>query len=137
MLRRIAGLIEKHAEHLARIEVCDNGKLISEMLAQTKYLPEWFYYYGGLADKIQGAVVPSDRADHFTYILREPVDVCAFITPWNLPLMLTGWKLAPAAPPAYPSPRLRALARLRRRQVHAALSTMPASEKAAQMLTYG
>lgn len=96
VLRRIAGLIERHAEHLAQIEVRDNGKLISEMLAQTKYLPEWFYYYGGLADKIQGAVVPVDRPDHFNYILREPIGVCAFITPWNSPLMLTGWKLAPA-----------------------------------------
>ena len=95
-LRRIAGLIEKHADYLARIEVRDNGKLISEMAAQTKYLPEWFYYYGGLADKIQGAVVPVDRPDHFNYILREPVGVCGFITPWNSPLMLTGWKLAPA-----------------------------------------
>ena len=74
----------------------DNGKLISEMAAQTKYMPEWFYYYGGLADKIQGAVVPVDRPDHFTYILREPVGVCAFITPWNSPLMLAAWKLAPA-----------------------------------------
>jgi acyl-CoA reductase-like NAD-dependent aldehyde dehydrogenase len=96
VLRRIAGLIEKHAEHLAQIEVRDNGKLISEMAAQTKYLPEWFYYYGGLADKIEGRVVPSDRPDHFTYILKEPVGVCAFITPWNSPLMLVGWKLAPA-----------------------------------------
>jgi aldehyde dehydrogenase (NAD+) len=96
VLRRIAGLIERQAEHLAQIEVRDNGKLISEMAAQLKYLPEWFYYYGGLADKIQGAVVPSDRPDHFTYILKEPVGVCAFITPWNSPLMLVGWKLAPA-----------------------------------------
>jgi (Z)-2-((N-methylformamido)methylene)-5-hydroxybutyrolactone dehydrogenase len=95
-LRRIAALIEKHAEHLAQIEVRDNGKLISEMAAQTKYLPEWFYYYGGLADKIQGAVVPSDRPEHFNYILREPVGVCAFVTPWNSPLMLAGWKMAPA-----------------------------------------
>jgi (Z)-2-((N-methylformamido)methylene)-5-hydroxybutyrolactone dehydrogenase len=96
LLRKIAGLIEQHAEHLAQIEVRDNGKLISEMAAQTKYLPEWFYYYAGLADKIHGAVVPSDRAEHFTYTLKEPVGVCAFIVPWNSPLMLVGWKLAPA-----------------------------------------
>ncbi len=96
MLRKIAGLIEKHAEHLARIEVRDNGKLISEMAAQLKYLPEWFYYYGGLADKIHGSVIPSDRPEHFTYTLKEPVGVCVFITPWNSPLMLVGWKLAPA-----------------------------------------
>ena len=80
IMRKIAGLIETHGEHLARIEVRDNGKLISEMAAQLKYLPEWFYYYGGLADKIQGAVVPVDRPDHFNYILKEPVGVCAFIT---------------------------------------------------------
>src|SRR4029078_7358494 len=96
MLRRVGALIEQHAEHLAQIEVRDNGKLMSEMHAQTKYLPEWFYYYAALADKTQGAVVPAARPDHFTYILKEPVGVCAFITPWNSPLMLVGWKLAPA-----------------------------------------
>src|SRR5262249_1669947 len=96
MLRRIGNLIEQHAEHLAPIEARGNGNLMSEMQAQTKYLPEWFYYYGGLADKICGSVVPSDRPDHFTYTLKEPVGVCAFITPWNSPLMLVGWKLAPA-----------------------------------------
>jgi len=95
-MRRIASLIEKHADYLAGIEVRDNGKLISEMAAQTRYMPEWFYYYGGLADKIQGAVVPVDRPDHFNYILKEPVGVCAFIIPWNSPLMLATWKLAPA-----------------------------------------
>jgi acyl-CoA reductase-like NAD-dependent aldehyde dehydrogenase len=88
IMRRIASLIEKHADYLATVEVRDNGKLISEMAAQTRYMPEWFYYYGGLADKIQGAVVPVDRPDHFNYILREPVGVCAFITPWNSPLCL-------------------------------------------------
>lgn len=96
VLRRIAGLIEKHGEHLAQVEVRDNGKLISEMAAQLKYMPEWFYYYGGLADKIQGAVVPIDRPEHFTYILKEPVGVCGFILPWNSPLMLAAWKMAPA-----------------------------------------
>ena len=96
LLRKIAGLIEKHADHLARIEVKDNGKLISEMSAQLKYLPEWYYYYGGLADKIHGQVVPVDKPDHFAYTLREPVGVCGMIIPWNSPLLLVGWKLAPA-----------------------------------------
>lgn len=96
LLRRIGQLVEQHAEHLARIEVRDNGKLISEMLAQLKYIPEWYYYYAGMADKITGAVVPVDKPDHFTYTLREPLGVCAFITPWNSPLMLVSWKLAPA-----------------------------------------
>ncbi len=75
VLRKIADLVEKHADHLAEIEVRDNGKLISEMSAQLKYLPEWYYYYGGLADKIQGSVGPVDKPDHFTYILREPLHV--------------------------------------------------------------
>src|SRR4029078_7097607 len=90
-------------------------KLISEMVAQTKYMPQWFYYYGGLADKIQGAVVAVDRPDHFTYILREPVGVRGVITPLNSPLILTAWKLAPALaagctvvikPSKHPSPSL-------------------------------
>lgn len=96
IMRRIAQLIEKHGEYLASVETRDNGKLISEMAAQLKYMPEWFYYYGGLADKIQGAVVPVDRPEHFNYILKEPVGVCAFIIPWNSPLMLATWKMAPA-----------------------------------------
>ncbi len=95
-LRRIGDLIGEHADYLAEIETRDNGKLISEMSAQCKYLPEWYYYYGGLADKIQGAVVPVDKPDHFTYILREPIGVCGMIVPWNSPLLLTAWKLAPA-----------------------------------------
>jgi (Z)-2-((N-methylformamido)methylene)-5-hydroxybutyrolactone dehydrogenase len=96
LLRKIAGLIEQHADYLAQIEVQDNGKLISEMNAQTKYMAEWYYYYAGLADKIQGAVVPVDKPDHFAYILKEPVGVCAFIVPWNSPLLLVAYKLAPA-----------------------------------------
>jgi acyl-CoA reductase-like NAD-dependent aldehyde dehydrogenase len=96
VLRRIAGLVEKHGEHLARIEVKDNGKLISEMTAQLKYLPEWYYFFGGLADKITGAVIPVDKPDHFTYTLKEPIGVCGMIIPWNSPLLLVGYKLAPA-----------------------------------------
>lgn len=96
LLRRIGQLVEQHAEHLARIEVRDNGKLISEMLAQLKYIPEWYYYYAGMADKITGAIVPVDKPNHFTYTLREPLGVCAFILPWNSPLLLLAYKLAPA-----------------------------------------
>ncbi|MEC9369476.1 MAG: aldehyde dehydrogenase [Pseudomonadota bacterium] len=96
LMRKLGDLIARDAEKLAQVEVRDNGKLIAEMLAQCKYLPEWYYYYGGLADKIQGAVIPSDKPDTFNYTLREPIGVCAMITPWNSPLMLTAWKLAPA-----------------------------------------
>ena len=96
LLRRIGDLITEKSEDLARTEVRDNGKLISEMYAQTRYLPEWYYYYAGLADKIEGAVIPTDIPDTFNYTLREPVGVCAMISPWNSPLMLTSWKIAPA-----------------------------------------
>ncbi len=96
MLRKLGDLVAQNAEKLAEIEVRDNGKLISEMLAQCKYLPEWYYYYGGLADKITGSVIASDKPDTFNYTLREPVGVCAMIVPWNSPLLLAGWKLAPA-----------------------------------------
>ena len=96
LLRKIGDLLGEAAEDLARTEVRDNGKLISEMLAQTRYIPEWYYYYAGLADKVEGAVIPSDKPDTFNYTLREPVGVCAMIAPWNSPLMLTSWKIAPA-----------------------------------------
>ena len=96
MLRKLGDLIAQHAERLAQTEVRDNGKLISEMQAQCKYLPEWYYFYGGMADKIEGSVIATDKPDTFNYTLREPVGVCAMITPWNSPLLLAGWKLAPA-----------------------------------------
>jgi aldehyde dehydrogenase (NAD+) len=96
LLRRIAELAETHSAYLAEIEVRDNGKLISEMAIQTKYLVEWYNYYGGLADKITGSIIPIDKPDHFTYTLREPLGVCAFILPWNSPLLLVAYKLAPA-----------------------------------------
>ena len=95
-LRKLGDLIARDAEELARIEVTDNGKLFSEMLGQLRYLPQWFYYYGGLADKIEGAVVPVDKPDHFAYTRHEPLGVVAALTPWNSPLLLGGFKIAPA-----------------------------------------
>ncbi|MFP6736042.1 MAG: aldehyde dehydrogenase [Rhodospirillales bacterium] len=96
MLRKLGDLLGEHADHLAEIEVRDNGKLIAEMSAQCKYLPQWYHYYGGLADKIEGSVIPIDKPGHFNYTLWEPLGVVAAITPWNSPLLLTTWKLAPA-----------------------------------------
>ncbi len=96
LLRRLGDLIAEHARELAEYEVRDNGKLINEMLAQCNYLPQWFYYYGGLADKIQGAVIPIDKPDVFNYTRHEPIGVVAAITPWNSPLLLLSFKLAPA-----------------------------------------
>lgn len=96
LLRRLGDLVAKKAEDLAAIEVRDNGKLISEMLGQMRYLPQWYYYFGGLADKIEGAVIPTDKPDVFNYTRHEPLGVIAAIVPWNSPLMLMTWKLAPA-----------------------------------------
>lgn len=96
LLHRLGDLIAANAEHLAETEVKDNGKLKAEMLGQMKYLPQWFYYYGGLADKIEGAVTPIDKPGMFHYISYEPLGVVAAIAPWNSPLLLAVWKLAPA-----------------------------------------
>jgi len=95
LLRKLGDLIARDAEKLAAIEVQDNGKLISEMAAQLRYAPQWYYYFGGLADKIEGAVIPSDK-QAFNYTRHEPLGVCAAITPWNSPLLLFGLKVAPA-----------------------------------------
>jgi aldehyde dehydrogenase (NAD+) len=59
-------------------------------------MAQWYHYFGGLADKIEGAVLPSDKPDIFNYTRYEPVGVVAAIVPWNSPLLLTAWKLAPA-----------------------------------------
>ncbi len=96
LLRRLGDLIARDAEKLAALEVRDNGKLLAEMGAQLRYLPQWYYYYGGLADKIEGSVIPIDKADTFNFTRHEPIGVVVAITPWNSPLLLASWKLAPA-----------------------------------------
>ncbi|OZC87162.1 carnitine dehydratase [Rhodococcus sp. 06-412-2C] len=96
VLTRIADHLAENAEFLARTEVRDNGKLYSEMLGQCQYVPNWFRYYGGLADKIEGTVVPIDKPGYFAYTQKSPVGVVGIITPWNSPLLLLVWKLAPA-----------------------------------------
>lgn len=96
LLRKLGDLIAENAERLARIETTDNGKLINEMLFQLKYIPQWYYYFGGLADKIEGTVIPIDKPDTFNFTRNEPLGVCVGITPWNSPLLLLSYKLAPA-----------------------------------------
>jgi len=59
-------------------------------------MAQWYHYYGGLADKVEGAVLPCDKPDTFNYTKYEPLGVVAAIVPWNSPLLLTAWKLAPA-----------------------------------------
>src|SRR5579872_7217569 len=96
LLRRLADLISAEADRLAEIETRDNGKLITEMRTQLRYVPQWFNYFGGLADKIEGRVIPIDKPGVFNFTREEPLGVVAAITPWNSPLMLATWKLAPA-----------------------------------------
>jgi aldehyde dehydrogenase (NAD+) len=96
LLRRLGDLVTERSKALAEIEVRDNGKLYAEMSAQTAYMAQWYHYYGGLADKVEGAVLPSDKPDTFNYTRFEPLGVVAAIVPWNSPLLLTAWKLAPA-----------------------------------------
>jgi aldehyde dehydrogenase (NAD+) len=96
VLRKLGDLIAADADRLARIESTDNGKLIAEMSGQLKYIPQWFYYFGGLADKIEGRVIPIDKPGVFNFTREEPLGVVAAITPWNSPLLLATWKLAPA-----------------------------------------
>lgn len=96
LLYRLGDLVAENAETLGALEVRDNGKLLAEMLGQMRYLPEWFYYYGGLADKVEGAITPAERPGMMHYIRYEPIGVVAAISPWNSPLVLTVWKLAPA-----------------------------------------
>ncbi|MCL4138238.1 UNVERIFIED_CONTAM: hypothetical protein GTU68_023887 [Idotea baltica] len=96
LLVRLADIVEREASRLGELEVRDNGKLIAEMGAQTKYLAEWYRYYGGLADKVEGAVLPADKPGVFNFTRYEPLGVIGMITAWNSPLLLLAWKLAPA-----------------------------------------
>ena len=96
LLRRLGELVTEHAARLAEVDTRDNGKLYAEMLAHTTYMAQWYHYYGGLADKIEGAVVPADKPDIFNYTRWEPLGVVAAIVPWNSPLLLATWKMAPA-----------------------------------------
>ena len=96
LMIKLADLVEKNAERLAEIEVRDNGKLIAEMRGQVNYHPEWWRYYAGLADKIEGAVMPIDKPDMFAFTRPEPVGVVGALTAWNSPLLFIAWKCAPA-----------------------------------------
>ena len=95
-LRNLARLIEHNADLLARIESIDNGKLLADTRRHVQGLPAWLDYFAGLADKLGGATIPLDEPGMMAYTTREPVGVVAAITPWNAPLAVLLWKLAPA-----------------------------------------
>jgi aldehyde dehydrogenase (NAD+) len=96
ILWRIADMLTARAEEIGRIETIDNGKPIFEsQYVDTPAAAECLYYYAGWSGKVTGETLPvADNA--FTYTLREPVGVVGTITPWNFPLMLAVWKIAPA-----------------------------------------
>ena len=96
LLWRLGELVQANAEKLALVEQRDNGKLMAEVIAQVRYMGDYFKYYAGLADKIESHVIPTDKKGVFAYTRYEAKGVVAIITPWNSPLTLTSWKLAPA-----------------------------------------
>ena len=96
LMRGLAELLAANADDIAVVESTDNGKLLREMGGQMKALPEWYYYFAGAADKVQGETIPSDKPNFFVYTRKEPIGVVGAITPWNSPLLLLTFKLAPA-----------------------------------------
>ena len=96
ILLKIAGLIERNKDELALLDTLDNGKPINETTkADIPLVIDCFLYYAGWADKIHGETIPV-RGDFFNYTLREPVGVVGQIIPWNFPLLMAAWKIAPA-----------------------------------------
>ncbi len=96
LLLRLADLIERDAARLARIETLDTGKIIRETQAQIAYVAEYYRYYAGMADKMEGATLSIDKPDMETWVRREPVGVVAAIIPWNSQLFLSAVKIGPA-----------------------------------------
>jgi phenylacetaldehyde dehydrogenase len=97
LLFRLADLLEEHAEELSQLESLDSGKPLSN--ARKTDIPQsadHIRYFAGWATKIEGSTVPSSQGNHFVYTRREPVGVCALIVPWNYPLLMASWKIAPA-----------------------------------------
>src|SRR5438045_5085326 len=96
LLYKLSQLIERDAEQLAKLETRDNGKPIKESTyIDLPGVVENFEYFAGWATKIEGETIPVP-GQMFNYPLRDPVGVCGQIIPWNFPLLMAAWKLAPA-----------------------------------------
>lgn len=95
LLRKIGAIIEDNVEHLARLETRDNGMLLKDARNNVRSLAQYWYYYAGLADKLEGRNIPVDDG-LFAFTTRVPIGVVAAILPWNAPLQMVTWKLAPA-----------------------------------------
>jgi len=96
LMIRLAEIVERDISELAKVETRDNGKLIRDAEAQVAQLPQWLRYFAGLADKINGEAISDAHPNFFVYTRREPIGVVAGILPWNAPLVLMMFKLAPA-----------------------------------------
>jgi acyl-CoA reductase-like NAD-dependent aldehyde dehydrogenase len=95
-LRSLANLLRENAAHLGTIETIDTGKIFRETKTQANYIAEYYDYFAGLADKVEGTVVPIDKLDMQVTTTRIPIGVIAAIIPWNSQMLLTAVKLAPA-----------------------------------------
>lgn len=96
LLLKLADLVAENAPRLAELETRDTGKIIRETSAQIAYVAEYYRYYAGLADKIEGAHLPIDKPDMEVWLRREPVGVVAAVVPWNSQLFLSAVKIGPA-----------------------------------------
>jgi aldehyde dehydrogenase (NAD+) len=96
LMMRLADAIAQRAEGLAELESRETGKLYKEQLIQLQSVPNWLYYFGGLADKIEGRVIPVPRQSILNYTVREPFGVVAIIKSWNSPALGAFWSAAPA-----------------------------------------
>ncbi|MGH6959280.1 MAG: aldehyde dehydrogenase family protein, partial [Dongiaceae bacterium] len=96
LIHRLGDLVAEHADRMAEVETIDTGKLLRETRGQIKYVAEFYHYFAGLADKIEGATLPIDKPDMLVMTVREPIGVVAAIVPWNSQLFLTALKLGPA-----------------------------------------
>ena len=97
LLWKLADLVEQHADELAQLETLDNGKPIKYAKGgDVPLTADHFRYFAGWATKLEGETIPVSIPNMFTYTLREPLGVVGQIIPWNFPLQMAAWKLAPA-----------------------------------------
>jgi acyl-CoA reductase-like NAD-dependent aldehyde dehydrogenase len=95
IMLRFADLLDEHGQATARLETTDNGRPIRETRAQAGIVAKWYRYFGGMADKVEGATIPVEGR-YLNYTQRVPVGVCGAITPWNHPTLIASKKIAPA-----------------------------------------
>ncbi|PDT81389.1 aldehyde dehydrogenase [Sinorhizobium sp. BJ1] len=96
LLYKLGDLVAENAQKLAELETRDTGKIIRETSAQIAYVAEYYRYYAGIADKIEGSYLPIDKPDMDVWLRREPIGIVAMVVPWNSQLFLSAVKIGPA-----------------------------------------